>query len=107
MVNIIAILTIFLLIIISYEKNFLKYGIIIGIVWTVFQALNLEGVAYVGLISTIVMVIGYSIIAIVVGLFVRNMSSRMGYSIAYMLCYDIAAYFFYRFIVINCLLMFS
>lgn len=100
MYNVIALISTLVLMFLSYEKNFLKYGIIIGIEWAILQMLTLGEVTYVGFLPSIVMLIGYSLIATVLGYLLRNMQTRINYVILYTLFYDILAYVFYRFVIL-------
>lgn len=107
MYMIIANIIVFILIIMSYEKNVLKYGIFIGLVYSTLQGLSLGNITYVGIVPYIIMLVGYSVIASVIKIMLQNMDSRLKYVIIYDLCFNIIAYLFYRFIVMNVVLMFS
>lgn len=107
MYSIIATIIIFILIIMSYEKNILKYGILMGLVNSILQTLSLGEETYVALIPIIVMFIGYSAIATIIGMMMLNMDSRLKYVIAYDLCFSIASSLFFRFVVISVVYMFN
>jgi len=100
MYNVVALISTLVLMILSYEKNFLKYGIIIGIEWTILQMLTLSEVTYVGFLPFFVMLIGYSLIATTLGNLLKNIQTRTNYVILYTLCYDVLAYVFYRFVIL-------
>lgn len=105
MYNAIALITALILIYVSYEKNFLKYGLILGVTWAILQLLNLGQVMSIGVLPAVVSIIGYSIVAIVVGFLLRNMSSRFWYVILYCILFDILVYVFYRAILVSLILL--
>lgn len=96
-----------ILIILSYKRNPLVYALSIGTTKGVFQILRIREITYVGIMSAILMVVGYSIIAIVIGYFIKERSPRLNYILDYILGLETLAFMFYVFGVPYLLSMFN
>ena len=51
MIDLLAVLIIFILFFISFERNFIKYGILEGLVWSLLQTIKLSETMSVGFLG--------------------------------------------------------
>lgn len=101
MIDLLAVLIIFILFFISFERNFIKYGILEGLVWSLLQTIKLSETMSVGFLGFFVMFFIYTIIAITVSYIFRNWSSRFSYATLCIIIYNILSYLVFVYFIIE------